>query len=69
MVNAKKFFNVNNIKNFDRVTSFTKFDINYVIPEPSRVDFPRILQLTTFICQLMVFVAHALRYEELTRKR
>ena len=56
------------MKNFDRVTSFTKFDMNCVIPEPRRVDFPRTLQLTTFICQLMVFMAHALRYEELTRK-
>ena len=64
----KKFFNVNNMKNFDRVTSFSKVDINCIIPEPSRVDFPCILQLTTFICQLMVFMAHALGYEELTRK-
>ena len=64
----KKFFNVNNMKNFDRDTSFTKFDIYCIIPEPSRVDFPCILQLTTFICWLMIFMAHALRYEELTRK-
>ena len=47
---------------------FTKFDIYCIIPEPSRVDFPCILQLTTFICQLMVFMEHALQYEELTRK-
>ena len=47
---------------------FTKFDIYCIISEPSRVDFPCILQLTTFICQLMVFMEHALQYEELTRK-
>ena len=47
---------------------FKKIRIYCIIPEPSGVDFPRILQLTTFICQLMVFMAHALRYEELTRK-
>ena len=29
-VNAKKFFNVNNMKDFDRVTSFTKFDVSSV---------------------------------------
>ena len=68
IINAKKFFNVNNMKYFDRATSFTKFDIYCIIPEPSRVDFPCILQLTTFICQLMVFMEHALQYEELTRK-
>ena len=65
IVNAKKFFNVNNMKNSDRVTSFTKFDIYSIIPEPRRVDFPCILQLTTFICQLMVFMAHAPWYESL----
>ena len=55
------------MKNFDRVTSFTKFGFYCIIPEPSGADFPCILQLTTFICQLMVFMAHALRYEELTK--
>ena len=67
-VNTKEFFNVNKMKNFDRVACFSKFDIYCIIPEPSRVDFPRILKLTTFIYQVMVFMAHALQYEELTRK-
>ena len=68
IVNSKTFFNVNNMKYFDRVTSFTKFDVYCIIREPSRVDFLCILQLTTFICQLTVFMIHAVRYEELTRK-
>ena len=61
--NAKKFLNVNNMKNFDRVTSFTKFNIYCIVPKPSRVDFPCIFQLTT-----LVFMAHALQYAERTRK-
>ena len=68
IANAKKFLKVNNMKIFDRVTSFSKFDVCCIIPKPSRVDFPCILQLMTFICQLMVFVAHAFQYEQLTRK-
>ena len=53
------------MKNFDRVTSFTKLDVYRIIPKPSWMDFTCILQLTTFICQLMVFMAHALWYESL----
>ena len=49
------------MKNFDRLTLFTKFYVYGIIPEPSRVDFPCILQSTTFICQLMVLMAHAIR--------
>ena len=56
IVNAEKFFNVNNMKNFDGATSLSNFDIYCIIPEPSGVDFSRILQLTTFTCQLMVFI-------------
>ena len=56
------------MKNFDGFTSFAKFDIYCIIPEPSGVGFPRILQLTTFTYQLKVLMAHALQYEELTRK-
>ena len=40
IVNAEKFFNGNNMKNFDGITSFTKFDIYCIIPEPSGVDCP-----------------------------
>ena len=50
----------NNEKNFDRVTYLTKFDIYCIVPKPGRVNFPCIFQLTTFIRQLMVFMAHAL---------
>ena len=31
------------MKNFDRVASFTKFDIYGIIPEPGGVDLPGIL--------------------------
>ena len=67
-VNAKKFFDVNNMKNFDRVTSFTKIDIYCIIPKPSWVDFTCVFQLMTFICQLMVFMTHTIWYEELAWK-
>ena len=56
----KKFFDVNNMKNFERVTSFTKFKVDCIVPVPSKVDFPDIIELATFIWQLMVFMAHAL---------
>ena len=59
----KKFFNVNKMKKFHRVTSFTKYDIYSIIPELGRVDFTCILHLTAFICQPMVFIAHGLQYE------
>ena len=48
------------MKNFDRVTSFTKFGVYWIAPELSRVDFPCIYESTTFICQMIVFMAHAL---------
>ena len=59
----KKFFNVNKMKTFHRVTSFTKCDIYSIIPELGRMDFSSILQLTAFICQPMVFNAHDLQCE------
>ena len=59
VINAKTFFNVNSVKNIDRVTSFTKLDIYCIGPKPSRVVLPCIFQLMTFIRQLMVFMAHA----------
>ena len=40
MLNAKTFFNVSNVKNFDRVTSFTKFDLYCIGRKPRRMDFP-----------------------------
>ena len=53
------FFNVNNMKHFDKVISFSKLNVYCIIPKPSWVDFTCILQLMTFICQLTVFMAHA----------
>ena len=67
-VYAKKFFNVINTKNFNRVTSFTKFDVCCIIQEPRRVDFPCNLQLMTFICQTMIFMVHPLRYKSLPER-
>ena len=54
-----KFFNVSNVISFDRITSFIKFDIYCIVPEPSRIDFPCIFQWTTFKHQLVVFMAYA----------
>ena len=35
-----KFFNVNSMKNYDRVTSFTKFGIYHIFPEVNLSGFP-----------------------------
>ena len=67
-LSVRRHFSMSIWKILTGLLPFTKFDIYCIIPEPSRVDFPCILQLTTFICQLMVFMEHALQYEELTRK-
>lgn len=40
IVKAKKFSYVSIVIKFDRITSFTKFYIYFIVPEPRRMDFP-----------------------------
>ena len=65
---TKKFFDVINVIYLRRLTFFIKFNIYNIVSKPRRMNFSSIFQLFTFICQLVVFIAHALQNEKLTSK-
>ena len=63
-------FNISNVMNLCRLTSFIKFNIERMklIPKPQGMNLANIFQLSTFT-RLMVLVTHAFQNKELTREK